>query len=107
MLVADELITADVDGGIKIGDKLIEKCGKFSKIRKLSKSLKLSKSENSKSKKSAKPKKPSKSGNLPNFYAKKAGPSFLTPKAKTIFNYLWFVFTKAPILWHFDPEYHI
>ena len=37
----------------------------------------------------------------------KAGPSFLTPKTRTAFYRLWLAFTKAPIFWHFDPEYHI
>ncbi len=32
---------------------------------------------------------------------------FLTPEAKKAFIYLWKAFTKAPILRHFDPEYHI
>ena len=62
---------------------------------------KLGKSKDEKSKKS------SKSGNLPNFNAKDSGSSFLTPKARLTFNHLWLAFTKAPILWHFDPECHI
>ena len=37
----------------------------------------------------------------------KAGPKFLTPNARIVFNYLWLAFIKAPILWHFDPKYHI
>ena len=41
------------------------------------------------------------------FDAKKAGPSFLTPKASAAFNHLWLAFIKASILWHFDLEYHI
>ena len=49
-----------------------------SKSKKLSKSQKLAKSE----------KKLSKSGNLPNFKAKKNEPSFLTSKAKIIFHHL-------------------
>ena len=61
----------------------------------------------SESKKSAKSKKLSKSGNLPNFDAKEAGPSFLTPGAREAFNRLRLAFTKAPILQHFDPECHI
>ena len=60
----------------------------------------------SKFQKSAKSKKLSKSGNLPNFDAKDSGPSFLIPKARTTFNRLWLAFTKALILWHFDPECH-
>ena len=43
-------------------------------------------------------KKPSKDGNLPNFGATEAGPSFLTPKTKKDFNHLWLAFTKALIL---------
>ena len=70
----------------------------------MSKSRKLSKSEKSKGKKS---KKLSKSGNLPNFDAKNSGPSFLTPKARSTFNCLWLAFTKALILWHFDPKCNI
>ena len=34
-------------------------------------------------------------------------PKFLTSKAKKAFNCLRQAFTKAPILQHFDPEYHI
>ena len=56
------------------------------------------KSRKLKGQKSAKSKKPSKSGNLPNFDAKKAGPSFLTPGAREAFNRLWLAFTKPPIL---------
>ena len=93
-----EVIRFGVSGG---GDELAKKSGK------LSKGLKLSKSGNSKGKKSAKSKKPSKSGNSPNFDAKEAGPSFLTPEARSAFNRLRLAFTEAPILWHFDPECHI
>ena len=71
------------------------------------KSGKLPKSGNSKGKKSAKSKKLLKSGNSPNFDAKKAGPNFLTPKARAAFNRLRLVFTAALILQHFDPECHI
>ena len=49
----------------------------------------------------------SKSGNSPNFGATEAGPSFLTPEARSAFNRLRLAFTKAPILRHFDPECHI
>ena len=80
-----------------------KKSGK-SKSQKSAKSQKLSKSGKSKDEKS---KKRSKSGNLPNFDAKDTGPSFLTPKARSAFNRLRLVFTKAPIFWHFDPECHI
>ena len=34
-------------------------------------------------------------------------PTFLTPDAREAFNQLKQAFTKAPILWHFDPECHI
>ena len=34
-------------------------------------------------------------------------PIFLTPDTREVFNQLWQTFTKAPILWHFDPECHI
>ena len=62
----------------------------------------------SKSRKSAKSgKNSSKSGNSPNFGATEAGPSFLTPKARSAFNRLRLAFTEAPILRHFDPECHI
>ena len=95
MLVANEV------GGVEDGDESIGKCGKSSKTRKLFKS------GNSKGKKLAKFKKLLKSGNSPNFDATKANPSFLTPEARATFNRLRLVFTKAPILWHFDPECHI
>ena len=48
-----------------------------------------------------------KSENLTNSDATKDGPKFLTPDVRTAFNRLWLVFTKAPILWHFDPKCHI
>ena len=60
---------------ISVGDNNVEHA---KNSRKLSKSQKLAKSG----------KKLSKSGNLPNFDAKKNGPSFLTSKARTTFNYL-------------------
>ena len=68
------------------------------KSGKLLKCLKLSKLGNSKGKNLAKSKKPSKSGNSPNFDAKKAGLSFLISKARSAFNRLWLAFTEAPIL---------
>ena len=101
VLVANEVLITDEVGGIEGGNELIEKCGKSSKTGKSSKA------GNSKGKKSAKSKKPSKSGNSPNFDATKAGPSFLTPKARAAFNRLRLAFTKAPILQHFDLECHI
>ena len=107
MLAADEVLVADEIGGVEGGSELIEKCGKSSKTGKLFKSRKLFKSGKSKAKKSAKSKNSSKIGNSPNFDATKAGPSFLTPKARAAFNRLRLAFTKAPILQHFGPEYHI
>ena len=97
MLVANEVFATNEVGGIEGDDKSIEKYGKSSKTRKLFKSQKSAKSR----------KKLSKSENLPHFNAKKNGPSFLTPDAKTAFNHLRLTFTKAPILWYFDPECHI
>ena len=70
---------------------LIEKCEKLSKIRKLAKSRMKS----------------SKNRNLPKFNTKKCTPSFLTPETKKTFNYLWLIFTKALILWYFNPKCHI
>ena len=101
VLAADEV--GSVGGGGRDessdGSKRVEpKTGKSAKSRKLSKSGK-SKGEKSK--------KPPKSGNSPNFGATGSGPSFLTPEARSAFNRLRLAFTKAPILWHFDPECHI
>ena len=90
----------EVDGFGGDGVEHAKKSGK-------SKGQKSSKSGNSEGKKLAKSKKPSKSGNLPNFNAKEAGPSFLTPKARSAFNRLRLAFTEALILRHFDPECHI
>ena len=101
MLAANEVLVANEVGGIEGGGELIEEYEKSLKTGKLSKSRK------SKGKKSAKSKKPSKSGNSPNFNAKEAGPSFLTPEARSAFNRLRLAFTEALILWHFDPECHI
>ena len=101
MLAANEMFVANEVGGVESSGKLIGKCGK------LSKTGKSSKSEKSKGKKSAKSKNPSKSGNSPNFNTTEVGLSFLTPKARAAFNRLQLAFTKAPILWHFDPECHI
>ena len=75
-----------------------------SESQKSAKSRKLSKSRKSKGEKS---KKPSKSRNLPNVNAKDSGPSFLSLEARSAFNYFRLDFTKALILWHFDPECHI
>ena len=74
----------------------MSKLGK-SKSEKTSKSWNLAKSE----------KKLSKIGNSTNFNATKDGSKFLTPNARTAFNRLRLTFTKAPILWYFDPKYHI
>ena len=68
-------------------DKLF-KFQRLSKIRKLFKSQKLAQSR----------KKLSKSENLSNFDAKKNGPSFLNPDARTAFNHLRWAFIKALIL---------
>ena len=113
MLAASEVLAARVlaanevgnvcDGGDGSNDG--SKCVKPKTGR--SKSQKSSKSGNLEGKKSAKSKKPSKNKNSPNFNAKKAGPSFLTPEARSAFNRLRLAFTKALILRHFDPEYHI
>ena len=101
MLIANELLAANKVNSIKDINKSIKKCRKLSKVRKLAKGLKLSKSQ-----KLAKlRKKLSKSGNLPNFNAKKNKPSFFIPNAKTTFNCLWLAFIKALILRHFDLKY--
>ena len=97
MLVTNEMLAVNEVSNIEGGDKLIGKCRKFLKTRKLSKFQKSAKLE----------KKLWKSENLPNFDAKKNGPSFLTPKARCVFNCLQLIFTKAPILWHFDLKYYI
>ena len=90
-----------------------KKSGK-SKSEKISKSWKLFKSGKSKNKKTSKSwnsaksgKKLSKSGNSTNSDVIEDGPKFLTPNARIAFNHLWLTFTKAPILWHFNPECHI
>ena len=92
VLTANEMLIANEVGGVKSDDKLIEKYGK------LLKGLKLFKSKNLISKKLAKFKKPLKIRNSSNFDPKKTGPSFLTPKAKAIFNRLRLAFTKPLIL---------
>ena len=74
------------------GKKLVKKSGKSSK------GLKLSKLGNLKDKNLAKSKKLSKNKNSSNFDDKKAGSSFLTLKARAIFNCLRLAFTKASIL---------
>ena len=80
--------------GVGVGGNGVEhakKSEKTSKSWKLSKSGKMS----------------SKSGNSTNSDATEDGSKFLTPDARTAFNRLQLAFTEAPILWHFDPEYHI
>ena len=72
------MLAANKIDGIESSDELIEKCGKSLKTRKLSKSQKLAKSK----------KKLSKSGNLPNFVAKKNKSSFLILDTRTTFNCL-------------------
>ena len=52
-------------------------------------------------------KKLSKSRNSTNFDTIEAGPKFLTSDARTTFNCLRLAFIEAPILRHFDSEYHI
>ena len=83
----------DVEGGDDIGDVEIAKKSRKSKSQITSKS---GKSKGEKLKKS------SKSRNSPNFDAKNSAPSFLTPKARSAFNRLRLVFTKASILQYFD-----
>ena len=96
--VSDSESGDGVDGGVKIAKKSGKsKSQKTSKSQKSAKSQKLSKSG----------KNSSKSGNSPNSGATETGPSFLTPKARSAFNYLRLAFTKAPILRHFDPECYI
>ena len=90
------LFTANEIGVIEGGGELTEEFVEL-KTGKLSKSQNLAKSE----------KKLPKSGNLPNFITKDNRPSFLIPKAKVAFNYLWLTSIKVLILQHFDPECHI
>ena len=56
--------------------------------------------------KSEKRSKNAKSGNQTRIRAMEES-KFLTSKTREVFNLLQQAFTKAPILWHFDPEYHI
>ena len=83
-----EVNEVDVGGN---GVERAKKSEKTSKSRKLSKSRKKS----------------PKSGNSTNSDAMEKGPKFLTLDVRTAFNRLRLAFTKAPILWHFDPECHI
>ena len=100
MLIATKVLAPNKFGGIE-NSELTQKSAK-PKRRKLSKIGKLFKLQ-----RLAKSKKPSKNGNLSNFRAKKARPSFLTFSAKEAFNHLWLTFTKAPILQHLDLKYDI
>ena len=105
VFIANKMLIANEVSGIKGGNESIKKCKKLSKIRKLLESLKLSKSGNLKGKKSSKFRKSAKSRkklstskNLSNFDTKKNKLSFLIPNARTAFNCLRLVFTKASIL---------
>ena len=100
VFVADKIV--DVEGDNKL--KHVKSKIRRSESQNLAKSQKLSKSEKFKDKKS---KKPSKSENSPNFNTTEAKSSFLTPGARETFNHLQIIFTKAPIIRHFDPECHI
>ena len=102
-VLGTRVLVANEFGDIGDGDESTD--GSKRVEPKTGKTLKVQKS--SKSQQSAKSKKPSKSGNSPYFRAIGPGPSFLTPEAKSAFNYLRIAFTKAPILWHFDLECHI
>ena len=95
--ISEEFGNSEGNDGVDGGGIEIAKKSRKLKGQKTSKSQKLSKSG----------KNSSKSGNSPNFGATESGPSFLTPKARSTFNRLRLAFTKAPILWHFDPECHI
>ena len=101
MLAANKMLDVRVLAANGISDdeggnesKHVKPKTKRSKSQKLAKSQKLFKSGKLKDEKS---KKPSKIRNSPNFYAMKAGLSFLTPNVKTAFNRLQLAFTKAPI----------
>ena len=96
VLAANEADDVGGDDGLNDGSKHVEPKTRRSKSQKMSKSQNLAKS-----------KKQLKSENSPKFDATKAGPSFLTPKARAAFNRLWLAFTKAPIFWYFNPECHI
>ena len=101
---------SEVDGfGIgRNGMEHAKKSGKWFKSGKLSKSRKSKSKKMSKSWNLAESgKKLLKSGNSTNFDAIEVEPKFLTPDTKTAFHCLRLAFIEAPILWHFDPEYHI
>ena len=95
---------SEVDG-LSIGENRVEHA---KKSRKLSKSRKLKSEKTSKSRNLAKSgKKSSKSGSSTNFNATEDRLKFLTPDARTAFNYLRLAFIEAPILRHFDLKCHI
>ncbi len=73
--------------------------GSFENLSTAAKSVKSKKSQLTKSKKSDLPK--------ANFAKVNSRTDFLTSKAKKAFIYLQKAFIEAPILRHFDPEYHI
>ena len=101
ILVADEV--SDVGDGDRSSDRSKHVEPKTGRL----KGQKSAKSQKSSKSKSEKSKKPLKNGNLLNFDAMEAGPSFLTSKARAAFNRLRPAFTKAPIFLHFDSEYYI
>ena len=88
VFVTNKVFTTNEVGGVKSDHKLIEKCGKLSKIRKLSKFQKSAKLG----------KKLSKNRNSPNFDIKKNEPNFLILDVRIAFNHLQLTFTKAPII---------
>ena len=78
------------------------------KLRKLFKLGKLKSEKMSKSWNLAKlEKKVIKIRNSANSNITKIRQKFLISNTRITFNCLWFAFIKAPILWHFDSEYHI
>ena len=92
MFDTNKVLAGNKIGGVKNGNKLIEKSEKLLKIGKLSKNLKLSKSEKSKNENLSKSRKPLKSRNLFKFATKKVKPGCLTLDARTIFNRLQLTF---------------
>ena len=100
MLAANEVLGVKVLAANEVSD--VESSNGLKRVK-----PKTGRSESQKLVKSQKSKKPSKNGNSPNFDATEAGPSILTPKARTVFNRLQLTFTEASILWHFDPKCHI
>ena len=115
VLAANEVLSARMFAANEVGDvgdsdrlsdglKYVESKTKRSESQELAKSQKLFKSSKFKGKIS---KKLSKIENSPTFDAKDSGSSFLTPEARLAFNCLPLAFTKALILWHFDPKSHI